>query len=162
MNYKIIQQSFKGNYTLLDYQDDLIVYVEFKRMLYQHASFQLFDNLYDLKLKSIRSSKKRIIKNGIDIGLISMNWKGHISIIFNELSGNKTYVMKQRGILKTHFELFDENKELRIEFKQTSKIFNYNYDINIFVPLSNEHEFMELLTISGYVCVLYKLYGSKM
>ncbi len=161
--YKIIQESLKGNFSLLAANSgQKIVDVEVKGYTTQSANFQLFDNLYEIKLKNIWSSKRLIIRNGLIIGEIKMNWKGHISIIFNEFANNRNFLMKQRGLINYRFEVFDDTNINIIELKQTTKLLKFHFDINILHNTMNERELLELLTITGYTCLIFNFNGAKM
>ena len=114
-------------------------------------------NNIEIKPKNIWQSKFDIIKDGIDKGDISFNWKGNVIIkLENENKVQNQYLLKAIGFWKLGFELIDEkeNKILSLKPNFNWKKVNYNYE----VELNNQEdckESIELLIYSGFGANLY-------
>ena len=111
----------------------------------------------EIKPKNIWQNKFDILKNGIDKGDISFNWKGNVIIkLENENKVQNQYLLKAIGFWKLGFELIDEkeNKILSLKPNFNWKKVNYNYE----VELNNQEdckESIELLIYSGFGANLY-------
>lgn len=111
----------------------------------------------EIKAKGIWSSTFEIYKNGISAGDITYNISGNMIIRIVRTDGKELkYSLKNSGIWKLSFEVYNEDEQLQFSLITSGKWNKLNYDYEVeMADFDSEIDIEELLIYCGYATNLY-------
>jgi len=158
MKYKIVSKSGKGNFSLCDEKKKELCKVTYDNMFSSKARTIINKDQFEIKARNIWWRKFDMFKNGIDIGDIVFNWRGHIIIrILGNDNKEHHFLMKRKGFWKSRFELENENEQkvLTMYAGYNWSKWRYNFDIQVHQQLPSVILSEELLVYCAYAANLY-------
>ncbi len=154
---KIISSSGKGNFKLID-NDIEICELNYKNWFSGKASTYLQNNNIEIKPRNIWASKMEIFRNKEFYGEITFSLKGHMIIELKSENGAKQrYILKNKGLFKPKFELYNAKKVHQLTMVQKNNWTKINYDYLIEIAdCDQDANIEELLIFCGYASNLYQ------
>jgi hypothetical protein len=145
--------SATGNFELETNTGEKLLEFTYSNWFSSNARTSFQSTEIEIKPKNIWSSKFDIVKNGVDKGDISFNWKGNVIIrLENDDTSESQYLLRAIGYWKLGFELVDE-KERKIALLKPNfnwSKFSYNYEIELADGFQADTRRIELLIYSGF------------
>ena len=146
-----------GNFEIENHEGINILELSYTNWFSSKATTILDSTNIEIKPKNIWASKFDILKNGIDKGDITFNWKGNIIIrLENDENQENEYLLRVTGFWNSGFELIDKNdiKILSMKPNFNWKKISYNYEVE-HTSNTDEHTLTELLIYCGFGANLY-------
>ncbi|GAB2777718.1 hypothetical protein GCM10027275_21170 [Rhabdobacter roseus] len=136
-------------FELLDSSGNL-GYIIYDGLLSSKATILVGEDNYKIIPLGILSTSISVTKNGAEISTLEMNWKGNITILFE--NGQK-FIVKATGSFRDKFVLEDEDQQqillLNPDFNWIT--FNYNYS----VLYDNKSQDLLLILLATYAANYY-------
>ncbi len=156
LKMKIVSSSAKGNFKLIAQEKEICELV-YTNWFSEKAYTTLNGNQIEIKPKNIWTSKVDILKNGQIIGDITFSLKGYMVIrVAHAPKEESNYVLKNKGILKLRFELFDEGNTHQLTMNSLNNWSKLNYDYTIKTEdYTSTLPLEELAVYCGYAANLF-------
>jgi hypothetical protein len=158
---KIVSSSGKGNFKLLE-ADREVYELEYTNWFSGKATVLYQGNSITLKPKNIWTSKVDIFRNDRSIGDLTFTLSGEV-IIRIEKSPEKdsNYILKNKGMWKLRFELYDDTDTLLLTMTSINNWTKLSYDYDIALEGADlPANPGELLVYCGYAANLYLAHTS--
>lgn len=155
---QIKSTSGTGNFEIKNENDERVLELIYSNWFASNAKTSYKSNNIEIKPKNFWASKFDILKNELDIGDLTFNWKGDVVIqLTNSEQTENNYLLRAKGFWKMAFELLDGNevKILSLRPNFNWKKVGYDYEIELANNVENQEEIMELLIFSGFGANLY-------
>ena len=154
MDKKLV--SDKRSYILTERNKPLGV-LKYPKWYSLNALIELKRDKIELKQKGFWGTKYVIRQNGFNIGLISTDWKGHISL---EIPDNhkrlRKLKLKSSGVFKIKYHLLDEKKNTLLTLKPISSWSKLRSDFEI--EDVNDITALNGITLCLYTCFCVRLF----
>lgn len=101
----------------------------YENLFFMNAEIRLASgDSFDVKPVGVFGTSIHVTKNGTEVAVLKMNWRGQIVITFQN---GQAYVLKAKGIFHNNYILENEGGEnlIQIEPKFNWSGFTYNYAI---------------------------------
>lgn len=101
----------------------------YENLFFFKAEIKLANSeLYEVKPVGIFRTSITVTKNGTEIAILKMNWRGQIVIAFQD---GQEFVLKAKGMFHNKYIIENKDEEELIQFdpKFNWSKFNYNYHI---------------------------------
>ncbi|MEQ9303074.1 MAG: hypothetical protein RJQ14_04095 [Marinoscillum sp.] len=147
-------QSNKSSYSFTC-DHEIIGKMSFPKWYSSNATVDYRHEKLELTQKSVWNSTYDILKKGFSIGRIKMDWKGFVKISLRDFNKRVCeFTVKHRGVLKSRYEVLDENRRLILTLHQTGHWFKVHPDFR--VEVNRETSFRD----QEHLCI-YTLFAAK-
>ena len=123
-----IQCTDRKTFELTDGSEKL-GHVTYDRLFSYKASATVGNDIYEITSIGIFNTTVSVIKNGVEIANMQMNWKGHIIVSFQN---GEEFILKATGVFLNKYVLEDKDQQKIIlldpDFNWAK--FSYNYSIS--------------------------------
>ena len=157
--YEIKRTSIKGDYSLLENDEEIFVF-KHNNWLTGVADAYYFDEHIQIKKKHALSSAHLILKDGVEVGKITFDWKMTATIqVFDVHGEQRLFLLRKKGNLKPRFELICRESHqhiLTLRFNMNWRKFTYNYNLKVPATDSDVPDIPELIIYSMYASKRYR------
>ncbi len=153
----ITSTSGKKGFVLV-HDEQILLDVRYTNWFSNKAFADIGPTYIEVKPKGFWGKIFNIYKNGIEKGKIDFNWRGPMTLTFNdEWDIERIFILKPKGVLKKQFELTDEKENIIFVVNPSFdwRRFKQNFDLVEIRENYHENTLMELVFYVGYAIKVY-------
>jgi len=148
MKYKIISTSAKGDFSLINSEEEEMFALQYDNWFTSTGKTEVDNKSYSIESKNIWQNEFFFNRGLEKIGSITFNFKGDAIINLH----STFFRLKFKGLINGKFELIDGEENILAVLKPSIKWtkMRYEYDVETSERLDAREEIKELLLITSY------------